>query len=363
MAITTFPRTAVPRFSFTGVLSFASILLDASAEKFAVILRVPKTGTLHSFEFRTGAVGNNPDNGIRLSFQDVSLTTGDPDGTQDQYCDITASLSASTWQVPPNALTDDGTSGGNKRSVTAGDLVACVVEYVSFTASDSFNISMVSPIAVQQEHYGDHYTASWAKQTGAAPSLALKYDDGTYGEFDVVAWPISAVSSLSYGNGSTPDEYALRFQVPIACRAGGCWVVSDLDGAADVVLYDASNTVLASVSLDPDVRAAGSTQHFTETFSTSVELSANTTYRLALKPTSATTLTLPAFDVNTAALMACVSGGAEWYRSSRTDAGAWTDTTTSRPLMGLIFDGFESGGATGGFTPLAIGAHTGIHHS
>lgn len=46
--------------------------------------------------------------------------------------------------------------------------------------------------------------------------------------------------------------------------------------------------------------------------------------------------------------------GAEWYQSTRTDAGSWTDTTTSRPMIGLIL-GANAGAAAGaGADALAI---------
>ena len=97
--------------------AYSSGTLNASADKYAFIVQCPKAGTLDTFEWRTGAVTNNPDNGIRCSFQTVDATTGYPDGVQDQYRDITGTISANTWQVP-GLITSDGTDVGTKRTAT-----------------------------------------------------------------------------------------------------------------------------------------------------------------------------------------------------------------------------------------------------
>jgi len=43
-----------------------------------------------------------------------------------------------------------------------------------------------------------------------------------------------------------------------------------------------------------------------------------------------------------------LSGGQAFHFSSRADAGAWSDTTTRRPIMGLILSAADDGVGGGG---------------
>jgi hypothetical protein len=65
-------------------------------------------------------------------------------------------------------------------------------------------------------------------------------------------------------------------------------------------------------------------------------------YRLALKPTSATSIKLPTLVLPSSTYQQCLPGGSDFVSSTRTDAGAWSDDAASRPLMGLILDGVET---------------------
>lgn len=332
---------AVPGFTTTTALT-------ASTHKTAMIFQVPHTGTLDKIEFRMGAIANSPDNGIRVSFQDVDATTGAPDGTQDQYRDIAAgSLTASTWTVP-GLMTSDGTDGGTKRSVTKGQWMAAVIEYVSFVASDSFSISVTNLVSATNSPdlnftYAAHYNgASWSKSVNTW-NMALKYDDGTYRHIANSIIPMTAANSNTFNSGSTPDERGLRFQVPWDCEIDGIQVRVDVDNVADLILYDSGSSALVTVSLDPDIRATSNAMNGMVTIPTTA-LTANTTYRIAVKPTSASSVIVHDIDVNSAAIMQSFAGGTAWYSTTRTDAGAWTDTTTNRPMIGLRISGIDTGG-------------------
>lgn len=355
MAITAFPQIWLPASPgvTNGNLAFSAITLNASGDRLGFVIQCPKAGTLDWFEYCLSTVANNPDNGMRSSFQTVDAATGNPDGTQSQFRDITGTFTSNTWKVPPGVMTDDGTDVGVKRTVVAGEMLACVIDFVSFTASDSISFATLSVNSggqqiVTNQYVADASTGTYAKSTTTLPILALKYSDGTYAEFDVPIWPLLTLNARTFNNASTPDERALRFQVPLPCRCAGAWIRMDLDNAADVVLYDAASSVLATASLDPDIRSVNGGVPF-KVLWTAVDLAASTTYRLAIKPTTGSSIITYDFDVNAAALMACVSGGAGFYGSTRTDAGAWTDTTTQRPVMGLILDGFDNAGGGGSF--------------
>lgn len=357
MALVTVPGGLwIPQRWGSGVAAFAftNQLIDASGEKVGYIFRVPKTGTLDKFEFRAGTVTVNAASQIRCSFQDPSVTTGDPDEVQDQFRDIAGSaMVANGWNVP-GLITSDGTDTGVKRSVTQGDLLAAVIEYQTFTAGDTIQVS-AADIGSQTEHLIDDCYVdlksgagpSWAKSTGAAPNLGLKYNDGSYA-FIGGADAMSELNTNTYNNGSTPDERALRFSLPVPFRLGGCWVRLDLDAVADIVLYDSDGTTaLATVSLDPDIRQSAAGRNRLVRFASDISLLKDTVYRLSVKPTSVTNISMYDKVVNGAAIMDAYEGGQNFHWSQRTDAGAWTQTTTKRPGIGLFVTALDDGAAAG----------------
>ena len=350
MAIQTIPGGLwIPAPWYISIAAFSSLLCDASTEKVAFIVHAPKAGTLDKFEWRTGAVANNPDNGVRCSFQ--GLSAGLPDGVDDQRRDITGTLSANTWQVP-GLMTSDGTDGGSKRTVTMGEPFACVIKYVSFVASDSFNVSsqsLTSGTGLSTPYVCQDTGGGFTKVTSSNPVMALKYDDGAYYFIGNTVYPIIAFNNQDYNAGSTPDERGMIFSFPFPVRVSGAWVyfAPQVNAAnADLNIYDSDGTtVLGTFLLDEDVQSASVIR--TCFFDSPVNLAANTNYRLVVKPTTANTVRIRDIDVNSAALMDCVEGGQNWHYTQRTDAGAWSQTTTKRPWIGLLVSGFDDAASIG----------------
>ena len=330
-----------PALTSTG---FSSLLMDASGEKVGVVLRAPKTGSIRKVHFRTGAVTTATDTDVRL--ETVDATTGHPTGTllgtTTNVTVASASITANTW-ITTGALTADA-------SVTRGDLLAAVIVP---SGTPNYNVAGVNgtnsafPYSVQ-------YTASWADNS-AIPAIALEYSDGSFAYIPNVL-PFSAMNTHTFNNGSTPDERALKFRLAAPVRVAGVWFSGNRSGDVDFVLYDSDGTsVLASASMDKDVLGSA-LQPEAILFSSSVSLSANTYYRLAVKPTSATNMSAYSWDVASAAIMDQMAGGQDFHYSERTNAGAWTDTTTRRLRIGLIIDGIDDGaGGGGGGGPLIGG--------
>lgn len=343
-----------PNFTATGSM-------NASGDRIAFIVQIPKSGTLDKFELRISAMANNPDNGIRFSFQDVAAATGNPDGVQDQFRDYVTALVANTW-ITPGLITSDGTDTGAKRSVTRGQWVACVIDFVSFVASDSFSISTLRTDTIWggASYSADGTTGSYVKGSASmVPILALKYDDGTYAHFggDMV-FPIQTINTISIGTGSTPDEVAMKFSLPYKARVAGAWFWMNNAQDAEVILYDNASSVLANHVYDKDLNIGGATILPRRVyFSSSIQLSAGTTYRLALKPQAASTCSFYSYVCPSSAYMDAMPWGAGNVYSSRTDAGAWSDGTAEQLLCGLILDGLsdDAGGGGGGGTRGYIG--------
>lgn len=330
--------------------------LNAAAARNAYVFRVPKSGTLDWFEIRTGTVPNNPDNGLRFSFQNVTAA-GIPDNTEDQFVVVAGPFTANTWVVPATVMTDDGTPGGVKRTVTAGEYLACVVRLENFVASDSLNCALINGNASGLNAQGTFQTAYQSANSGTAWTanadnliIALKYDDGTYGFAQSTIIPVSIINSRTINTGTVPDEAGLLFQVPVPCRLKGFYFHYDSNGFAhDFKLYDAAGSVLETVTgLTWTGGSGGSAGYGYYEFATPHDLTENVNYRITLLPTTASSLAYVDFEFNSSAIRAALDGGSTWMKTERTNAGAWTDTNTIRPLVHLVFGGFDDASGGGG---------------
>lgn len=346
MTFTQLPGTSgffYPDHTIQYPFTIASMLIDASGEKAAAIFRVGKTCTLAKVRIYFGTVNTARD--VKVSFQDVSLTTGDPDGTPDQYRVIpTASIAASTW-VLTGAMTDNGADGGNKRSVTKGDLLAIVAEFDSTVGNLVISRQTLNQ-GLDNGTYSDLFTSSWAKTASSAGMFELQDDTGApvpcFGLIPALG------GSMNVNSGTTPDEVALYVKFPVDVKVDGAMVNIDLDGDCDVILYDSDGTTaLETVSLDANVRAGTTVAMALVEFTQEHTLLANTFYRLAVKPTSVTTVVPRYMDVPVAATLDAFPGGQNAHWSQRTDAGAWTETTTRRPRFSLRVSSIHNSGGGG----------------
>ena len=123
----------------------------------------------------------------------------------------------------------------------------------------------------------------------------------------------------------------------------GAWVLVASNAAGrdfSVILYDSDgSTALETIAVDVDQFATTSSRLLFVCFTANRDLLASTNYRLTIRPDTASSISLDEFDVNAAAIMDAVEGGQNFHHTSRADAGAWTQTTTKRPAIGLLLVG------------------------
>jgi hypothetical protein len=328
--------------------TIATFALDASGEKLAYIVTIWKPGILHKVYFRTATVATGDT--LKVSFQNVDDTTGDPDGTPDQYRTIVVGNGDDNVALQTGILSSDGTDNGTKRTVVAGERLAIVFEFDSFVAG---NILLTARSAAagpgsSGQIYSDHFTAAWVKSANL-PMVALEYSDGSYGPIPYVDPSVSGMAAEVFASDDTPDERGLIFQAPFSAKVMGFWANVDIDADADVVLYDSDGTTpLETYRLDSNVRQATHSLPYHVPISTEVTLTKDTNYRLTLKPASTTDVGLMVGNVPAAAVMDAYSGGQECHYTARTDGGAWAETTTKRPFMGLILSALDNGVSSGG---------------
>lgn len=320
------------RGDFVRVGTGSSFLLDAAGEKFAGVFQVPKTGNIDRIGFLTGSVTSSQT--LRVTLQ--TLSSGDPTGTL-------VGSSVKGTQTSPAASTFYEVTLGAVAAVTQGDFVAAVVEFDG--TAGNLNIQCSQLYQARLFPYCDHFTAAWSKQD-RCPIFSIRYDDGTYA--DILGMPAASFPSTAYNSGSTPDERALYFSVPFPTRCTGASLRMGCSGTSanfDVILYDSDGTTtLASTSvLATNQRTTGGFDPCEYLFTSSATLYANTNYRISVKPTSANNVTLQEFTVNAAGMLDGVPGGSNWHLSTRTDAGAWSQTTTRRPYITPMLNLFQDG--------------------
>jgi hypothetical protein len=319
-----------------GGTSFSAQTLDATTTSVAFTVALSSAGTLDKVGFLLGTVTTAQD--VKVSFQDVSATTGDPDGVIDQYCVVPSASIVSDTYILTGILGSTGCASGTKRTVSLSDMLAVVFEWDS-TQGD-IQIQRLNG-TVRHGFLGLNYASSfaaaaWTKSTGQYPNLALEYATATYKpQMPIGGLTASTLASYNVDSG-TFDEAGLRFQIPFPAKVDGAWVASDLDGDGDISLYNTGGAVCdPCASLDKDIRASAQSVRFFVPFTSEQTLAAATTYYLTLKPTTTTNLTLRYMDVDSNAVFGQFAGGTSWYWGQRVDAGGWSDTTTRRPFMGI----------------------------
>ena len=336
----------IPRLESTIITATEYLLDNAPLRKIAFVFICPATGTLDKIEFLTGAVGQAPANGLKVSFQNVS--GGLPDGTIDQYR-VISGITANTWLVP-GLMTSDGTDGGVKRSVVRGDILCAVIEFASFNVLDSVNVKTVGTFSNMSYLATETLATSWSKEAVDEPNMALKYSDGRYLEPIVINTIFSEFVIIDFDSSTTPDEVGMVFSFSTNVRIGGVFFNGFLGGSTDFVLYDGdTNLAIATLNFSSEeVFASNSVQVYT--LPSDLLLLANHVYRLTIKPLTAATMTAYGFKVPSTAIMDSLPGGSRWSYCERTNGGTFVDDPLKRIQAGVIVTGMEHeiSGNTGG---------------
>lgn len=304
--------------------TYYPITMDVADEKVAFVVRVPQSGTIEKLGLCTGTVKTPQSLSVGLQTVDAS---GDPSGSA--YGGSVAGTIATPAQNTYYTVTL-----ATSASATAGDIVAVVVSWAGAVGE----VGLRAHSRESAFPYTDHYIASWTKQI-YIPVTHFEYSGGIVPDMNTA--PFSDLGTYSFTASTTPDEYALKFQVPFPARVRGFVLMggADAGGEFDVVLYDSANNVLGSRSYPAS--AVVTSAEVRGTFPSAVTISKDSIYRLAMKPTTANNVYVNYFQVASTAIWNAIPGGTGLIQSSRTDGGSWTDVTTRRPGITVVFDQFD----------------------
>lgn len=328
------------RYPITGDLNDAD-------NSMALCFAVPKTGNMNKVGIEATAVtGNPPPYNISLVTVD---TSGDPGTVTYGGASIgTVDFTGAGW----NWITLATPAAG-----TAGDIVAARVwPNLAAGTPDGSNYARVRLCYPGQDMgptVAKYYTARWNDSDGLG--MGVMYDDNS------IAAPAVMGYQYDIDTGTTPDEVGAKFTVPFACTCSGATVMrgASLPSSDHIIrLYDnAGGTVATTGTVDISEENQDEAMYAVYRWA-SVNLAADTTYRLTLAPTTAGNVQVIVATVNEVESRYWFTEGTRWLCTERTDAGAWTDTTTKIPMMGLILDSFElpeAGTAAGTVTGWAGG--------
>lgn len=319
--------------------AFVSRLIDATGEKYAAIIQVPKTGTISKIGFRTGAITTSQT--LRGGLETVDAATGAPTGTQ--YGGSAVGTNAGAFAA--NTFYQI-TLGTGATTATAGDIIAAVIQFDSTVGS--LNITDIDYDSAFP--YSCLYTTIWTKNN-RTPCISLEYSDGSYEVCQTM--PVEIWAATAFNSGSTPDERGIGIILPFTCRVkGACgWVQGT--GDFQYVLYEGLTSPIQRAitnTIDTDVLGnTGFSRQIKADFTSPYILAANTDYFLTVKPTTTTNVSLWEMTVTVAACMDSFELGQKVYHGSRTDAGNFSTNTLRRAILGLTIDQLDDG-AGGGIT-------------
>jgi hypothetical protein len=325
-----------------GSMNGLTTNLDGSTYPIGVIFRVPKTGTLDTCEFRLSTITTAQD--MNVEFRSVSESTGVP-GSVDQSRTV-PSASVSTGWVVPGLVTSDGTDVGTKRTVTQGELLCVSWNWPGTTGSVLF-VTHFWYAGMGVYSVGNPFPAFRRASGGGSltiktvgdriPTIALKYDDGTYGHIPF-AYPRSNHSSTSVSLNSSPDEIGFRIKMPVTAKCVGVWGMHNGDCQFKLRLMDdASTELITPVEFETNYNQQNSgSYNWHMHFNREVTLQQNTFYRVSMEGTNAGNSFTALYNViaNTAHAEAWGTPERTWIE--RTNGGAWTEHTDRMWYGGLL---------------------------
>lgn len=311
-----------------GTGTVASI--NQAGDFVSLLMYVEKTGNLTGLKFSTATVTV----GCTLSgnVETLDPTTSIPTGT---LINANATGTVVVADADDNVL--KSVTFAAPVAVTAGDVIALTLR-ISAGTPTTLQIRTVTPTGP----FTMPITYKLQSAVGAFAGTALAmiapvYDTGVRVPAKMML--ATTFTNVNLSNASTPDEVGIKITMPYSARTDRA-VFKTQSGAAfkaaDIVLYDDANTVLATQSLSAGAFIGTGNGIQSIPWDATVNLKKGRVYRLVFKPTTSTAWNSAYQRPNTGVTgnrRPCLDELAYFY-TSRTDAGAWTDSDDSIfPLM------------------------------
>jgi hypothetical protein len=356
------PPLQLPGGPLASGLAVGTIAFDSATDQLACVCRCTVTDELETVYLRTVTVTV----GCTLDVRVETVTNGRPSGTlwgaNTNASVVVADTDDNTWKTA--ALTAAA-------SMNVGDEYAIRVVVASGTPNMQFaappgNLATYASLAHYPLTLQDTGGGAWAS-SGAGFEWIVEF--ATTGVKPVTGLnPNSGAGTItSFNSGTSPDERALRFQVPFKCRIAGLRVAMfNIAAGADFTysIWDAAGDTdaeaLAQASIDGDFAISTTQDGYVDLwFDAPVAPDIGTTYHAGVRADTANSIGLAEFSNSDVAnaLLGFPGVSAQMYLATRAwsagTAGAWTDTTTTLPLIHLIIDQLDDGVSAGGASAIA----------
>jgi hypothetical protein len=356
------PPLQLPGGPLASGLAVGTVTFDSATDRLAWVGRATLTDALETIYLRTGTVTT----GCTLDVRVETVTNGRPSGTlwgtNTNASVVVDNADDNVWKTA--ALTAAA-------SLNVGDEYAIVVVVSSGTPNMQFaappgNLGTYASLAHYPLTLQDTGAGTWAS---SAAGFEWVVEFATAGVKPVTGLnPNSGAGTISaFNSGTNPNERALRFQTPVKLRIAGLRVAMfNIAAGADFTysIWDASGDTdaeaLAQAAIDGDFALSTTQDGYVDLwFDVPVTPDLNTTYRAGVRADTANSIALAEFSnsVVANALLAFPGVNAEIYLATRQwtagTAGAWTDTTTTLPLIHLIIDQLDDGVSAGGASAIA----------
>lgn len=295
---------------------------------------------------------------LRIGIQDASLTAAPVrgDGTFDVYADFSSSsgLAANTYYE--SAMTT-GT-----KTISHGDIVSIAHILTARGSGDSITIAATSGtiFTAQDLQYPviSTYTGAWGRSPVAQAHAGIIFDDGTFG-FISGGFVPKNISTVAYNSGSTPDEIGNLITPFRSMWVRGALAQLNLSATTspqptfEFCLYEnplgSSPTLLEAKTVTVDALQRSTTKPIYVPFTKDYCLVEGLSYAITVRPTTATSVTLSYWSVNSTGQLEQSFPGASCYAVSRTDnSGAFSEYSPSdtancvRACVHLRISGFHA---------------------
>lgn len=330
-------------------LSGTLVTVSSAGHYGAYVFCAKEDMTISHVGFRAGSAVGSPTAEVRIETLDA---TGFPSGTLwgTNTNGTTGTVSSSTFVL--QALTASA-------SVSKGQIFCVKLAYASGTSlelqqwsSTDYNFQSVLP-------YGVTNTGTPTKQVmnGSFACMALGSSSTTFYQVPG-AVPATNTSVGGAFNNTNSAKRGLRFTPPMSCRVVGIrWYNSTSVGDFNAVIFNDAGTELSSSStaFDGDFRSTSGNGAQSVFFDSPVTLTAGTTYRAAIEPTTATNVNVSGYTMpSTNYRSASRAGTTAHYTTFATSS--WTDTATDQlPFLDIIIDQLDDGTGSGGGVVGVIG--------
>lgn len=326
-------------------INAAALALSAVGEQIALLCQAPQDMTITAVS--THVVGVTAAGNIEVRIETLSATAPNPSG--------------SLWAANTNGTAAVSATGALEVNLTSGAVLTRGEKFavvLSVPAASTLNATIRSSTVFYQANMGFPFFtrfagAAWAVSSPA--SIIPKMNTGAYMPlYSLSLHCVGTAVATTFSSSTNPNHRGNKITVPVACRVAGVWAaISAVTGDFALKVWDDSQNLLGTISWDKDhgdFAATNAPEEFL--FVTPFNLTAGQTVRVAMVPTTTSSLAMQSISTASAAILSAHIGGSQCVRTTANDpasAGDWTDNTAAQEGIGLLIDQIEipEGGGSG----------------